>query len=215
MADDVEEEDEVVAELVAEDPTLEEYETRHEVSAPLVIVNVDEATLTSVPYASMTYRPGLKLTWVQFHDIAVASISVARVVLFPARFLELGASVWGDALETRMNWSVSAVPVYCQLSMADVQVSSVEGKFDHVKAVTGVGKVDPVVVTVDKMEPGSVMDMVVAVEVVLDEGAVVDVSVCESELLMGSRERGKVGEERAVDVDPIERRLPGRFTCLR
>ena len=63
MADDVEEEDEVVAELVAEDPTLEEEdETRHEVSAPLVIVNVGDATVTSVPYASMTYCPGLKLT---------------------------------------------------------------------------------------------------------------------------------------------------------
>ena len=101
----------------------------------------------------------------------------------PARFLELRASVWGDALETRLNWSVSGVPVYCQLSMADVQVSSVDGKFDHVKGVTGVGKVDPVVVTVDKMEPGSVMDMVLAVEGVLDEGAVVDVSVYERELL--------------------------------
>ena len=114
----------------------------------------------------------------------------------PARFLELGGSVWGDALETRMNWSVSAVPVYCQLSMADVQVSSVDGKFDHVKGVTGVGKVDPVVVTVDKMEPGSVTDMVLAIEVVLDEETVVDVSVCEPEPLMGSRERGKVGEGR-------------------
>ena len=82
-----------------------------------------------------------------------------------------------------MNWSVSAVPVYCQLSMADVQVSSVDGKFDQVKAVTGVGKVDPMVVTVDRMEPGSVMDMVLAVEVVLGEEAVVDVSVCELEVL--------------------------------
>ena len=35
---------------------------RHEVSAPFVIVNVDDATLTSVPYASMTYRPASKLT---------------------------------------------------------------------------------------------------------------------------------------------------------
>ena len=134
----------------------------------------------------------------------------------PARFLEAVASVWGDALETRMNWSVSAVPVYCQLSTADVQVSSVDGKFDHVKGVTGVGKVDPVVEGVDKMEPGSVTDMVLAVEVVLDKGAVVDVSVCEPELLMGSKERGKVGEERLVDVDPTGgRRLPGRLTCLR
>ncbi|KAM5541791.1 hypothetical protein V8D89_004520, partial [Ganoderma adspersum] len=217
VADDVEEEDESVTELVAEDPALEEEdERRHEVSAPLVIVNVDDGTLTSVPYASMTYRPASKLTWVQFHDIAAASTSAARVVLLPARFLELAASVWGDALETRMNWSVSGVPVYCQLSVADVQVSIVDGKFDHVKVVTGVGKVDPVVEGVDKMEPGSVTDMVLVVAVMLDEGAVVDVSVCMSELLMGSKERGKVGEERVVDVDPTGgRRLPGRLTCLR
>ncbi len=103
------------------------------------------------------------------------------------------------------------------MSVGDVHVSIVEGKFDHAKLATGVGKVEPVLVTVGRMEPGSVTDIVLAtVEVVLDEGAVVDVSDCELELLMGRTERGRVGEEIVVEFDPIGgKRLPGRLTGLR
>ncbi|PIL27832.1 hypothetical protein GSI_10986 [Ganoderma sinense ZZ0214-1] len=209
VADDVDEEDEPVAELVPEDATLEEEdEARHEVSAPLTIENVEDTASTPVPYASTTYWPAVKLTFDHVHDAAAASTFVARVVPLPARFLKLVASVWGDALEMRRNWSVSWGPAYCQLSVADEHVLIVEGKFIHEKLGRMDGKVDPEVVeavgpTVDKMDPGSVTDMLVAVEVGLDEGVVVDVSVCELELLIGSRERGKVGEERELRLDSI------------
>ncbi len=115
MADDVDEEDESVVsvvELVPEGyPVLEvEDEAMHEVSAPLAIMNGDDTTATSVPYASTTYWPAVKLTLGQVHDAAAASTLIARVVPETARFLEIAPGVWGETLETRRNWSVSWGP---------------------------------------------------------------------------------------------------------
>ena len=116
--------------------------------------------------------------------------------------------------------------------MVDVHVSIVDGKLVQVKLAADDGSVDPEVVEVeaagvDKMEPGSVTDMVFVVEVVivLGEGVPVDVSVCEMRLLI--RDEGAIELSVRWPVLMIgtigkmgkrvgrERRLPGRFACLR
>ena len=97
-----------------------------------------------------------------------------------------------------MNWIRLGMPVYVHLSVADVHVSNVAGRLDHVKFGTGVGRgkselvtvggrMDPGRVKVEgrmdtgrvkvegRMDPGRVTDMVLVP--VLDERVAVDDSI--------------------------------------
>ena len=182
---------------------------RQDVSAPFMIKNgADVTALTSVPDACTMYWPAVVLTFDQVHDSALESTLVARMVLWPARFLRIAAPVWRDALKTRTNWRVSWEPEYSHLNVTGVHVLMVESGSDHSNPGTGLGKVVPDNVTVGKTEAGSGTDI-----------AFVDVDVCESELVVGTGERvcGKVGAGRLRVEDMVPRggkRLSGRVACL-
>ncbi len=97
-----------VAETVAVPLRILDTSLRHEVSAPLAIMNGDDTTATSVPYASTTYWPAVKLTLDQVHDAAAASTSIARVV--PLTVTDVPSWEIPDTVEARKIRSVSRGP---------------------------------------------------------------------------------------------------------